>query len=83
MEKYQSRLFNSDKLRKILPSLLQGLDYMHSECHVVHTDLKADNIMMGLGNPEVLDDFLQHELDHPHAPQNARQSRTNNLSVLQ
>ena len=65
MEKYQSRLFSSDKLRKILPSLLHGLDYMHSECHVVHTDLKADNIMMGLGNPKVLDDFVQHELDHP------------------
>ena len=46
MEKYQSRLFSSDKLRKILPSLLKGLDYMHTECRVVHTDLKADNIMM-------------------------------------
>ncbi len=65
MEKWQSRLFSSEKLRKILPSLLRGLDYMHSECHVVHTDLKADNIMMGLGDPKVLDDFVQHELDHP------------------
>ena len=65
MEKWQSRLFSSEKLRKILPSLLQGLDYMHAECHVVHTDLKADNIMMGLGDPKVLEDFVQHEVDHP------------------
>jgi serine/threonine-protein kinase SRPK3 len=66
MEKWPpSRLFSPEKLRMILPALLQGLDYMHSECHVVHTDLKADNIMMGLGDTKVLDKFVQHELDHP------------------
>jgi serine/threonine-protein kinase SRPK3 len=65
MEKWPSRLFSPEKLRKIMPSLLKGLDYMHSECRVVHTDLKADNIMMGLGDPKVLDDFVQHEIEHP------------------
>ena len=65
MEKWPSRLFSGEKLRRLLPPLLQGLDYMHSECHVVHTDLKADNIMMGLGDPQVLDEFVQHEMDHP------------------
>ncbi|KAG9783905.1 hypothetical protein KCU88_g2949, partial [Aureobasidium melanogenum] len=65
MEKFPGRRFNSEKLRKLLPALLLGLDYMHSEAHVVHTDLKADNIMMGLGDPSVLDRFVQHELEHP------------------
>lgn len=65
MEKFPGRRFNSEKLRKLLPALLLGLDYMHSECRVVHTDLKADNIMMGLGDPSVLDRFVQHELEHP------------------
>ncbi|RMZ92248.1 hypothetical protein DV736_g542, partial [Chaetothyriales sp. CBS 134916] len=65
MSRWTERRFNGLKLRLLLNGLLQGLDYLHSECHVVHTDLKPDNIMMGLGNPAVLDKFLQHELDHP------------------
>lgn len=65
MQKWPRRRFNGAKLRILLPSLLQGLDYMHTECRVVHTDLKADNIMMGLGNPKVLEDFVQYQADHP------------------
>lgn len=65
MEKFPGRRFNSEKLRKLLPALLKGLDYLHTECGVVHTDLKADNIMMGLGDPTILDRFVQHEIDHP------------------
>lgn len=66
-EKFPQGLFNSDRLRKLLPALLRGLDYMHSECHVVHTDLKPDNIMMGLGDDPngVLDKFVAHQHAHP------------------
>lgn len=67
MEKLPGHLFSSDNLRILLPSLLQGLDYMHSECHIVHTDLKADNIMMGLGDPSILDKVAQDEARHPLA----------------
>ena len=38
---------------------------MHSECRIVHTDLKADNIMMGLGDPTILDQFVHHQQEHP------------------
>lgn len=65
MSKWPTQHFSGSKLRLLLPSLLQGLDYMHSECGVVHTDLKADNIMMGLGNPKVLEDFIQYQAEHP------------------
>lgn len=65
MEKFPGRRFNSEKLRTLLPALLKGLDYLHTECGVVHTDLKADNIMMGLGDPTILDRFVQHEIEHP------------------
>ena len=65
MEKFPNHLFNADKLRILLPALLQGLDYLHSECRVVHTDLKPDNVMMGLGEPAVLDRFVENQRSHP------------------
>lgn len=66
-QRLPSKLFKSDHLRALLPSLLKGLEYMHSECHVVHTDLKADNIMMGLGSDPnaVLDRFVNYTMLHP------------------
>lgn len=65
MEKFPGRRFSCEKIRVLLPALLTGLDYLHTECKVVHTDLKADNIMMGLGDPTILDRFVQRELEHP------------------
>ena len=65
MEKLPGRLFSSDNLRKLLPALLHGLDYLHTESRLVHTDLKADNIMMGLGDPTILDRVAQDETRHP------------------
>ena len=65
MEKFKTRLFNNENLKLLLPSLLQALDYLHSECRVVHTDLKPDNIMMGVGDPSVLETFVQDEINRP------------------
>ena len=65
MRKFDKQRFSSASLRILVPALLKGLDYMHSECHVVHTDLKPDNVMMGLGDPKVLEKFIQDEKDHP------------------
>ncbi len=73
MKKFQGHRFSGGKIRVLLPPLLQGLDYMHSECRIVHTDLKPDNIMMGLGDPNILDQFVQHEHDHP-SPRKAADS---------
>jgi serine/threonine-protein kinase SRPK3 len=65
MEKLPGHLFGSHHLRILLPALLQGLDYLHAECHIVHTDLKPDNIMMGLGDPTILDRVVRDETSHP------------------
>ncbi|KAF4213392.1 hypothetical protein CNMCM5878_000026 [Aspergillus fumigatiaffinis] len=41
--------------------LLVGLDYLHSECKVVHTDLKLDNILMSFENENILADFIKRQ----------------------
>ncbi|KAL9099213.1 MAG: hypothetical protein Q9163_005256 [Psora crenata] len=45
--------------------LLLGLDYLHSECHVVHTDIKVDNIMMGFEDPSVVESFARAQPKNP------------------
>ncbi|OAA54151.1 protein kinase [Niveomyces insectorum RCEF 264] len=39
--------------------LLYGLDYLHTQCHVIHTDLKPDNIMLTLESPAIVERFVQ------------------------
>ncbi|KAM4024869.1 SRSF protein kinase 1-like [Anomaloglossus baeobatrachus] len=33
-------------VRSIVRQVLQGLDYMHSKCKIIHTDLKPENILL-------------------------------------
>ncbi|EZF32962.1 CMGC/SRPK protein kinase [Trichophyton interdigitale MR816] len=41
--------------------LLVGLDYLHSECKIVHTDLKLDNILMNFESDEILTSFVEQK----------------------
>ncbi|KAJ5675466.1 hypothetical protein N7462_008363 [Penicillium macrosclerotiorum] len=45
--------------------LLAGLDYLHTICKVVHTDLKLENMMVTFEDPEVFGDFLDFQMEHP------------------
>lgn len=40
-------------VRSITRQLLQGLDYLHRKCRIIHTDIKPENILL------VMDDVFQ------------------------
>ncbi|KAH8425313.1 uncharacterized protein LDX57_003070 [Aspergillus melleus] len=48
-----------------LHRLFLALDYLHSECKIIHTDIKADNLMFGIDDDSVFHDFEENELRHP------------------
>ncbi|PYI09675.1 kinase-like protein [Aspergillus sclerotiicarbonarius CBS 121057] len=49
----------------ILKRLFLALDYLHTECQVIHADIKADNIMFGIADDSVFDAFIENELQNP------------------
>ncbi|KID93511.1 Protein kinase-like domain protein, partial [Metarhizium majus ARSEF 297] len=44
----------SSVLKIIWQIILQRLDYLHSECEAIHTDLKPDNILVKIEDPAIL-----------------------------
>ncbi|KAJ5942282.1 hypothetical protein N7516_002450 [Penicillium verrucosum] len=60
--------------------MLHGLDYLHSECHVVHTDLKPDNIMIKVEDPSILEGSARDEYQHPLPQKSCSDGRTIYLS---
>ncbi|OTA65860.1 putative serine/threonine-protein kinase [Hypoxylon sp. EC38] len=54
-------------IKVYLRIILQGLDYMHSQCRVIHTDLKLDNIMVSFEDDSTIDAFLEKQATHPMA----------------
>lgn len=49
----------------VLQRLFLALDYLHTECKIIHADIKADNIMFGIADDSVFSDFEQGELETP------------------
>ncbi|KAM5480467.1 putative non-specific serine/threonine protein kinase [Microsporum canis] len=56
---------NAPLLRMILKCLLKVLDFLHTEAGMVHTDLKADNLMLTVEDNSMLEDFEKIELESP------------------
>ncbi|QRD82591.1 serine/threonine protein kinase [Aspergillus flavus] len=52
-------------LKPFLRLLLQGLDFLHSECHIIHTDLKADKFLLGFEDSDVLENYARQQESNP------------------
>lgn len=40
-------------VKRILRQTLEGLDYLHTECKIIHTDIKPENILLCLTPAEI------------------------------
>ncbi|KAG5930109.1 hypothetical protein E4U53_002301 [Claviceps sorghi] len=61
-------------VKALLPGILRCLDFMHTKCHVIHTDLKGDHFMLPFEDAAVLKDYVREQEANP-APFQVRRGR--------
>ncbi|EDO03637.1 hypothetical protein SS1G_06118 [Sclerotinia sclerotiorum 1980 UF-70] len=57
--------FTEKILKGTMQRLFAALDYLHTECQLVHTDIKPDNMMTDIEDNSILDAFIEAELECP------------------
>ncbi|OJD23476.1 hypothetical protein ACJ73_05173 [Blastomyces percursus] len=57
--------FTEDLLRVGLAQVFLALDYLHTECNLVHTDVKGDNILQEIEDTAILESFTKAEMENP------------------
>ncbi|KAL4958916.1 kinase-like domain-containing protein [Aspergillus stella-maris] len=68
-------VISSAMVRTTIRNILAALGYLHMEARVVHTDIQPNNILLGIKDESILEDFEQVELEAP-VPRKALQDRT-------
>ncbi|GAA5808041.1 hypothetical protein MFLAVUS_001423 [Mucor flavus] len=56
MKRYNYKGIPQHIVKRIAKQVLEGLDYLHRECGIVHTDLKPENVLVWIPN---IEDYLK------------------------
>ncbi|KAI9338575.1 kinase-like domain-containing protein [Zopfochytrium polystomum] len=57
IRQYHHRGIPASIVKRITKQVLMGLDYLHRECGIIHTDLKPENVLICINVPETLRKF--------------------------
>lgn len=63
-------------VKQITKQVLLGLDYLHRECGIIHTDLKPENVLIEIGDVEqIVKAFVKDEKETKEDNRNGRRRR--------
>ncbi|KAK5666362.1 serine/threonine protein kinase, CMGC [Batrachochytrium dendrobatidis] len=63
IRRYHRRGIPIDIVKRITKQVVMGLDYLHSECGIIHTDLKPENILIAIDVSETMRQLGLHDLN--------------------
>lgn len=50
------------QVKTIVRQVLAGLDYLHTRCHIIHTDIKPENILLVVDNAAAMNAQIDAEI---------------------
>lgn len=63
-------------VKQITKQVLLGLDYLHRECGIIHTDLKPENVLIEIGDVEqIVKTYVKDKDSDRDDPRNGRRRR--------
>lgn len=66
IKKWNHRGIPMPLVKQITKQVLLGLDYLHRECGIIHTDLKPENVLIEIGDVEqIVKAFVKDETEKP------------------
>ncbi|KAF3939750.1 hypothetical protein ABW19_dt0208940 [Dactylella cylindrospora] len=83
IKKWNHRGIPMQLVKQITKQVLLGLDYLHRECGIIHTDLKPENVLIEIGDVESIVKLVEGDTakvngdkSKPERPSNRRRRRT-------
>ncbi|KAG0006750.1 serine/threonine protein kinase, CMGC group [Modicella reniformis] len=83
IKRYRHRGIPVHLVRQIVHQVLMGLDYMHRECGIIHTDLKPENVLVSVDNVEDVVKGLIGDLNYSDPATLAQEGRSSRARVVE
>ncbi|KAI1301119.1 serine/threonine protein kinase, CMGC group [Mortierella claussenii] len=83
IKRYRHRGIPIHLVRQIIHQVLMGLDYMHRECGIIHTDLKPENVLVCVEDVEQVVRGLIGDMDYSDPAALAKASRAGKAKIVE
>ncbi|KAI9860264.1 MAG: serine/threonine protein kinase, CMGC group [Vezdaea acicularis] len=70
-------------IKQLTKQVLLGLDYLHRECGIIHTDLKPENVLIEIGDVEqIVKTYVKEEPKKPDEKDDNRNGRRRRRTLI-
>jgi len=82
IRRYHHRGIPMHLVQQIMYQVLMGLDYMHKDCKIIHTDLKPENVLVCVDDVEKVVQGLVGDLDYSNPEKLVESSRSSKTKIV-